>query len=139
MLVGSVSFGSLGLALGLAGWNPSFWGLDLCLLTCSCVCGKFRCPTFHLFCVSGHQFEPQPENLCAASAEGRSIITPRQTIKLLPRSDRWQMPEGLFIFCLLIRAASRGGGAEVGEGPQSDTPKRMKVMAKGNTLFQRKY
>lgn len=35
-------------------------------------------------------------------------------MKLLPRRDRWQMLEGLFIFCLLIRAANRGGGGVTG-------------------------
>lgn len=40
----------------------------------------------------------------------RSVITLSQAIKLLPRSDQWQMLEGLFIFCLLITAARRGGG-----------------------------
>lgn len=91
--------------------------LSLCVSVCVCVVSLYRsrCPTFHLFCLSGHQFGPQPENLCPASAEGRSVITARHTIKLLPRSDRWQLPEGLFIFCLLIRAAGerrgcRGGG-----------------------------
>lgn len=49
------------------------------------------------------------------------------------------MLEGLFIFCLLIRAVSRGGDAEAGEGAGSDTPGRMKGLTKGNTLFQRKY
>lgn len=44
----------------------------------------------------------------------RSVITLSQPIKLLPRSDRWQMLEGLFIFCLLIRAARIGGGVEKG-------------------------
>lgn len=48
------------------------------------------------------------------------------------------MPEGLFIFCLLIRAASGGGGAEVGEGPKSNTLKRMKVMTKREHLVPEK-
>lgn len=38
-----------------------------------------------------------------------SVITLSRAIKPLPLSDRWQMLEGLFIFCLLIRAARRGG------------------------------
>lgn len=45
----------------------------------------------------------------------RSVITLSQAIKPLPRSDRWQMLEGLFIFCLLIRAAGRGGERGVRE------------------------
>lgn len=64
----------------------------------------------------GSSWGPQPENLCPPSAEGSSVITRSQTTKLLPRRDRWQMLEGLFIFCLLIRAVNRGGGAEAGEG-----------------------
>lgn len=40
-----------------------------------------------------------------------SVITLSRAIKPLPWSDRWQMLEGLFIFCLLIRAARRGGSA----------------------------
>lgn len=37
-----------------------------------------------------------------------SVITLSRAIKPLPRSDRWPMLEGLFIFCLLIRAGRRG-------------------------------
>lgn len=99
----------------LSGCGPVFSHLLVCVCVCVVSLYRSRRPTFHLFCLSGHQFGPQPENLCPASAEGRSVITPRHTIKLLPRSDRWQLPEGLFIFCLLIRAAGerqgcRGGG-----------------------------
>lgn len=48
-----------------------------------------------------------------------SVITLSRAIKPLPRSDRWPMLEGLFIFCLLIRAGRRGrehrgGGGEAG-------------------------
>lgn len=73
-------------------------------------------PQFTSSVCLGTSWGPQPENLCPPSAEGSSVITPSQTTKLLPRRDRWQMLEGLFIFCLLIRAVNRGGGAEAGEG-----------------------
>lgn len=42
----------------------------------------------------------------------RSVITLSQAIKLLPWSNQWQMLEGLFIFCLLIRVARRDAGTE---------------------------
>lgn len=53
------------------------------------------------------------ESISSISGENsRTVITLSQAIKLLPRSDRWQMLEGLFIFCLLIRAARRGGSTQ---------------------------
>lgn len=56
------------------------------------------------------------ESIIPISTENsRSVITLSQAIKLLPRGDRWQMLEGLFIFCLLIRAAKGEVGAQTGE------------------------
>lgn len=61
----------------------------------------------------------------------RSVITLSQAIKLLPRSDRWQMLEGLFIFCLLIRAARRGGGTERERGVRERYKRKRKKEKKG--------
>lgn len=77
------------------------------------------------------------ESIFTISLENsRSVITLSQAIKLLPRSDRWQMLEGLFIFCLLIRAARRGGGTGRERGARERY--RRKGKTKGNTLFQQK-
>lgn len=97
------------LDIHLTGLGTVFSHLSTCTVNV-CV------PQFTSSVCLGTSWGPQPENLCPPSAEGSSVITPSQTVKLLPRRDRWQMLEGLFIFCLLIRAVNRGGGAEAGEG-----------------------
>lgn len=86
------------------------WGAYSVLSLSWPLCPCFH-PLIHIQTLSGYKLQAEGrESIISISWENSgSVITLSQAIKLLPRSDRWQMLEGLFIFCLLIRAARRGG------------------------------
>lgn len=102
------------------------------------------CPCFHPLSHTPRAYQLWPErreSIIPISCENsRSVIALSQAIKLLPQSDRWLMLEGLFIFCLLIRAARRGGGTvrcRHTRGKQGGLTERQKQEGE-NTLFQEK-
>lgn len=92
------------------------WGAYSVLSLSWPLCPCFH-PLIHIQTLSGYKLQAEGrESIISISWENSgSVITLSQAIKLLPRSDRWQMLEGLFIFCLLIRAARRGGAPGGGE------------------------